>query len=767
MNHWVRTRYLKFYDRLVPVHGVVVVIVVALTVMATLLIPRLNVDMSFRPLFAEDPAVAQATAEFEAEFGQPSGAWLVAILENKAVLSQGFMQAVGDLSDRVASIEHVVEVVSAPRLVHSTFKGGVTQLYSLLPTVGDKFEPGSLQGLPSNPLARAVVAADGNRTLLLARLDLPLADLAKRRAVIDEFQRVVTAGIPADTRVMFTGVSVVEAAYADLVLQYLVMGVALIVLLALVIAWLTTRDVGAVIVIFSGVTVATPITLALMHIFGQSITIVNSMVSTMVLVIGLADAIHMLGSFHEHHSIHTSRCKAVRGMFAAMAVPCLATTLTTMAGFLALQAAKIQAISDFGVNVAIGVAVVYVANQLLIPYLLTKIKARPHDEPFLGESGETLIKWATQIVCRRPLQILWITFFVIVGSGIVLTRLSVDQKFNEELGDHHEVQMAQQIFEQDFGGFLGPELVIERRDGEAMTRSDDWLRLIRLRDELKEDVDVARVHSVFDLVPAAIEADDIANSLMALRDSALSKQIGERINEGGTRLAFLIRVPDIGTARAKVLVERVEEKAHVVLGPAYRTEIVGQWWLAQKGMDGLMGDMVATFSMAFLLILPFMAIAVRSWALLLISILPNLFPLAITLSFMVLADIGIRISTAMVLAIALGIAVDDSLHVLVRYRHEIEAGRSPREALERCLQHTGKALVVTTLVLVMGFASMLVNPLLAIRDMGIVAGVAMTAALVADLLILPALLWICRTLALPQKTRLIGPTGSEQPRPTG
>ncbi len=67
----------------------------------------------------------------------------------------------------------------------------------------------------------------------------------------------------------------------------------------------------------------------------------------------------------------------------------------------------------------------------------------------------------------------------------------------------------------------------------------------------------------------------------------------------------------------------------------------------------------------------------------------------------------------------------------------------------------------------MGFASMLVNPLLAIRDMGIVAGVAMTAALVADLLILPALLWICRTLALPQKTRLIGPTGSGQPRPTG
>ena len=142
-----------------------------------------------------------------------------------------------------------------------------------------------------------------------------------------------------------------------------------------------------------------------------------------------------------------------------------------------------------------------------------------------------------------------------------------------------------------------------------------------------------------------------------------------------------------------------------------------------------------------------------------------MFPLAVTLAFMVVVGIGIRISTAMVLAVALGIAVDDTLHVLVRYRHEIEKGRTPREALQRCVQRTGKALVITTVVLLMGFASMLINPLLAIRDMGIVAGVALTAALVADLLILPALLRVCQPLALSVKTRLIEGADPEQPGP--
>jgi hypothetical protein len=211
-------------------------------------------------------------------------------------------------------------------------------------------------------------------------------------------------------------------------------------------------------------------------------------------------------------------------------------------------------------------------------------------------------------------------------------------------------------------------------------------------------------------------------------------------------MAVVARVGDLGTDAARHFVRDLERLAGDTLGRTLELEVLGQWWLAQRGMVALIDDMVASFVWAFLLITPLLLIGLRQLGLVLASVVPNILPLVLALGFMGWAGIDVRIGTATVLAIALGIAVDDSLHVLARYRQERRTRGTWPSALSRTVRGTGPALIATTAALIAGFLSMLTSGLVAIRDMGLVAAVALTGALAADLILLPALLATSETI---------------------
>jgi hypothetical protein len=174
-------------------------------------------------------------------------------------------------------------------------------------------------------------------------------------------------------------------------------------------------------------------------------------------------------------------------------------------------------------------------------------------------------------------------------------------------------------------------------------------------------------------------------------------------------------------------------------GAEYRVEIVGQWWLAQHGMRLLLRDMLTSLATAMLIVLPLMWLALKEPRLFAAAAVANLLPLVLPLAFMAASGITLRIGTAVVLAIALGIVVDNTLHIIIRMRAQLTAGGAQQEQVYRAMRGTGRAVIFTTLALVGGFLSMLSNQLMAIRDMGLVAAVTIIGAMLADLLFLPAL----------------------------
>jgi hypothetical protein len=206
----------------------------------------------------------------------------------------------------------------------------------------------------------------------------------------------------------------------------------------------------------------------------------------------------------------------------------------------------------------------------------------------------------------------------------------------------------------------------------------------------------------------------------------------------------IIRIGDIGTQRADEYRLQVKELANVVWGDEYDVEIVGQWWLAQYGMRLLLSDMLISLITAIFIVMPLMWIALRQFRLFFAAAITNLLPLFLPLAFMAAAGITLRIGTSVVLAIALGIAVDNTLHIIIRMRAQTEANHITGEPVDLTMRGTGRAVVFTTLALVGGFLSMMSNSMLAIRDMGLVAAVTIAGAMLADILFLPALYVLLR-----------------------
>ncbi len=215
----------------------------------------------------------------------------------------------------------------------------------------------------------------------------------------------------------------------------------------------------------------------------------------------------------------------------------------------------------------------------------------------------------------------------------------------------------------------------------------------------------------------------------------------------GTQVSFI--VSDEGTRawqrlRAELRTFRHELKEDPLLGRRYDVYITGSSTLAQDALSHVVGDLLTSLGLAFCLIALLMTVLFRSIRIGLVSMIPNVFPLAMTIGLMGYLHVPIRAATAIIFSIALGIAVDDTIHFLERFREERRKTNDVNIALEQTLLGTGRAIVLTTLVLVAGFGICLFSDFVAMYQFGYLTAFTLAMALFADVFLLPALITLFR-----------------------
>ncbi len=716
-----------------------------MSIASGIFVSKIQFDMSFRPLFADEDEMYIPTQKFESVFGEASGAHIGVILENDRILTLSFLQQLKAISASVEKLKNISSVTSLTNFDFPTWTSKGIEIRSLIPKMflkGDTLSHRFKEKLLSNPkIKKIILSKDHKRTLLLARLDIPLKDLDARKVIIEKFKKTILDALPDNTNARFTGVSVVENSYANIVFNSLIRSTMLTSVGLSLALFLFFGRFSSVAVALAGVTISSPIVLGIMQIIGQNITIVNSMVPIMLLIIGVADAIHMEQSFINFRQEKNEIKEAARKMFGAMGLPCLMTAITTSIGFLSLRMANIEAIRDFGMNVAIGVIIVYLMNLIFVPYLLIKLPSKQINfTKWFSDGLDKFLQFSSNSVINHPKKITAI-FILLIGYSIVtVPKISMDQKFNEEVVEENPLRFNQMLLEKEFTGFLGPEISVKITDEKYLWDKDVINNLTRFEEMLRSHTDILQVRSYLNFLPDNMPESMFREYLTGLCDDPKTKhQIKEVYTTDGKWASVIVRTRDMGTKKAKVFNDWIKEISNKSLGDNFEVEMVGQWWLAQRGMMNILNDMLSSFVTACILILPLMILLLRDFRLFLVSLLPNFLPMLSALAFMATVGISIRIGTAMILAIALGIAIDDTIHFMLHLKEKDSNNQDKNKAVRMTISQTGKAILYTSVILVIGFISMLSNDLIAIQDMGIVASFTIIMALVADLYFVPAI----------------------------
>lgn len=529
-------------------------------------------------------------------------------------------------------------------------------------------------------------------------------------------------------------------------------------LLSLVCAlFLIFRRIEAVVLSLLTVIVSAIWTLGAMVLLDIPMTFISTAIPAMILVVCVGDSIYLFSRFYQFINSGLPKKEALTEAIKAVGQACFFTSVTTAAGFASLAFNPIEIIRELGIPVAIGVFVAYLTTFLILPPF---ISWAPAPKPGKAKGGTEFLKrplnLLSEFVARKPGTILVFTVILALAAGASLTLLKIESKLLDDLAEDEPMMQTRDLFERRMGGACPLEILIEgerRRvlDPEVLKgqerllgrlRSEEFQELGLLSAVGLSDFLVDAHHTLNNRVPDSKRLPDskgALSELLLLYEMKQADPTADFIDFERQRLRVQLRVKNHTTGPFFKLVRAVEKAAKEELPGDLKVRVTGFTLMNQAVLESLVTNLFFSFSMAFLQVMILILIFFRSPKLALLSVAPNLLPLLLILAIMSLLGIPLKLGTSIVFTIVFGIAVDDTMHFVSSLYYKGDHGP---EAINQTLRGTGTAMVLTSLVLSLGFSVLAASHFKANRDFGLLVAITMILALVADLVMLPALLHV-------------------------
>lgn len=599
--------------------------------------------------------------------------------------------------------------------------------------------------LREHPLAGALISDDGRSLLMPIVYDwLRMEDESQTTDKILAAAR--EAGGPALTRVMLTGRAPLfadqESAFNRNTLMFQVIGYAL----ALVLAAIMFRGAAAVLVVFGAAALGVFWSLGVVKLLGVPANpLAEVVMPVMLAMIGLTDGVHLLVQVRRRRAAGDTPIEAARDAIARVGLACWLTSLTTAIGFGSLLLAKSDYVQDFGRVCMIGVFVAFTAVCTFVPWVCStwvgRYVDRGYERDLIG-SGVERLRGLVGVTTRHR----GLVSSVSIGLTLFLAALSLqikpDNQMRNALPAASQSYRALEYTDQHFGGvqFIRAEIHwpegIESDDPQILAAVRDVEQLIRDEPLLSRPLSIRSMLASFPGDP-----DDLATQATFL--SLMPRELRAFFHDAGERRAIVsVRMQDHGIAAHTPVFDRLEAgfAAMVEEYPGFRFELAGQPVDISRDLYQIVTDLRASLGAASAIILVVLGVVYRSAWIGLLSVVPNLFPLVFTGAILLATGTPLDMSSVCAFVVCLGIAVDDTIHFLSRFQLELREDGDIEAALRRAFTGVGSALVMTTIILCSGFGTMLLSEIPGQRAFAAMACSTIAAAVVGDLIALPALL---------------------------
>ncbi len=604
--------------------------------------------------------------------------------------------------------------------------------------------------------------AENGATLILINMEREVLNSKKRNDVIDLI-RVIGAEFTEDTGVQlyYSGMPFVRTVMQQKTNTELRLFIGLSIGITAVILFLFFRSWTAVVVPLIVIGVVVTWVLGTVAILGYQINILTGLIPSIIIVIGIPNAVYLLNKFHQEYARHGNKIKAISRMIHKIGLVTLITNFTTAIGFLVLVSTDIKILKEFGLVAGINILATFIVSMVLIPGVLAYLPP-PKKEQLKHLEFPLVSKFLTllDLLVHRHRYRVFVATAVIVGFSIFgLTKLYTIAYMVDDIPEQSQLKQDLYFFEDNFAGVMPLEIIIDFGKPKSTINSRNLRKVDRLEKALAPLENVSQPISIVSFAKAVRQAFYNGNSryygLPSPSDrnvilSYLSNQqsktdfLSSFVDSTGQVMRVSLKIADIGSHKMDSLINGViQPEIDKVFGEDVDTAVTGSTLLFVKGNKFLIENLRQSLLLAFGIIAIIMGILFANVRMIIISLIPNFIPLIMTAGIMGFFGIPLKPSTVLIFSIAFGISVDDSIHFLAKYRQELFSKNFfVPVAISNSIRETGSSMLYTSIILFFGFVIFVFSSFGGTVALGLLTSITLFFAMITNLTLLPALLMV-------------------------
>lgn len=525
--------------------------------------------------------------------------------------------------------------------------------------------------------------------------------------------------------------------------------------LLIVLVSVALRNRWSIILAMINISVCLIWTLAFLNLIGGAISPITSILPPLIMALAVSDSIHIFNEFLKHDRCQTPLTDVMKVTLVRLSVPCFLTSFTTAIGFASLAVSDVPPIRHFGLAAAGGMMAEFFLSMTLVPlglyFLRNKAGLKTVSIKHTSILHNGLERFAAKLPSHRTL-ILSCSSLLIVVSVFGALGINVETNLLEYFKKDSFVYQDSQFIDHQLGGVETLEISLQAQQPDMILEPQALDLLQQIEDYLQRQVIVSQVTSIGNFLREmnkAFHQEEKAHFKLpdnrAMAAQYLLLYDGDEIDHFIDSQRSWARITARITEHSSSVVEQYINNTQAYLdditaGTPYQARVTGKTLIANKLISFIVNSQVQSLTLAFFLIFILMFAIFRSFKLGLLAMIPNILPILFNFAIMGFCGIPLNSATAIIAAVAIGIAVDDTIHFICEYQDQRHHNYSVTEAVRQAIITKGSPIITTSLIMTGGFGVLLFASFVPTIQFGFLSALIMLFAVISDLLILPGLL---------------------------
>ena len=753
------------------------ILLTAMTIFMGYFAVQVKLSYEFTKAIPEDNPTFAIYKKFVHQFGV-DGTTMVVGFQTKDLYTVRHFNALYDLQKSIKTIPGVTEVLGVPSAyaivkdtINYSFKGN-TIFHA--PYNNDSALLSDKSVFESLPFYKHLLYNPDSSSYIMAISFIPdsINSEARSRIINALETKLTTFKKSTQLDVHVSGLPYIRTIMADRIKKEMLWFLIGSLVLSAITLLLFFRSIPAMLMSLAVVAMGVIWSLGTMVLLGQKITLLTALIPPLIVVIGIPNCIYFLNKYHTSYKETGDKEQALVQMVGKMGIVTLFCNITAAIGFFVFALTKSPLLKEFGWVSGVNIMALFFISLFFIPPVLSylEVPKAKHVRYLDNKILEKLLVKIERWTFDHTKWVFGITIVLVIVSSFGLVQIKKEAFIVDDLPKKDKLYTDLKWFEQNAGGVMPLEIVIDSKKKNGLTKSLKPLEKIDELDYfLQEQPELGKSLGLLDGIKFAKQAfydgDSLAYAIptgteMAFIapyiapkpiDSTKPKSVTAKgpetllnkfIDKDKKATRISVNMKDIGSAKLPLFLAKIDSVTTALFDTTkYHVQITGSSVTFLEGSNFIIKGLGESIFWAFLLIAVCMIFLFRSFPILVCSLIPNIIPLFITAGIMGWTGVALKPSTVLVFSVALGIAIDVTIRFLVNYKQELpHLNYQVSKTLIQTIRHTGISIIYTSLVLVAGFIIFCFSDFGGTKALGWLTSLTLIVSTLTNLVLLPALI---------------------------